>query len=292
MSISQRQALMTINWKLTLAYDGTHFHGWQVQPGKKTVQGILSDAIAAVADERVLPQGAGRTDAGVHAAGQVASFCMAAAIPPDNFRRALNRILPTSIRVLTAEHVSAQFHARHSSIGKRYRYRVFHGEVCSPFLAPYVACFRRPLDLEAMRDAAKTILGEHDFTSFAATDPDLSMRSIEPSRSNVRRIETSEWTRVKLPADQTTSMESDLTLHHVECKHESVDFGDELFTYIIRGDGFLHHMVRNLVGTFLDVGRGRIAAAEISHILDARDRRIAGPTAPASGLCLMSVLYE
>lgn len=279
---------MTTNWKLTLAYDGTNFHGWQVQPDKKTVQGVLSDAIAEVVGERVLPQGAGRTDAGVHAAGQVASFLMAAPIPPDNFQRALNRVLPASIRVMATERVPGDFHARHSSVTKIYQYRVFHGALCSPFLAPYVTCFRWPLNFEAMRDAAHKVLGEHNFTSFAASDPDRIARLVEECQSNVRRIKTSEWTRVQLSANQAASAYDSFA----SLDGEYGAFAGELFTYTIHGDGFLHHMVRNLVGTFLDVGRGRLAAGEIARILQARDRRMAGPTAPASGLCLMRVLYE
>lgn len=280
---------MTTNWKLTLTYDGTNFHGWQIQPDKTTVQGILSDAIATVAGERILPQGAGRTDAGVHAVGQVASFPLAASIPPDNLRHALNRVLPPSIRVTAAACMPPDFHARHSSTGKIYRYRVFHGALCSPFLAPYAACFRWPLDFQAMCDAAREILGEHDFTSFAATDPDRNARSVEERRSNVRRIEMSEWKRVKVPGPQANFEWS--TLETVASESEASDFGGEVYTYSIRGNGFLHRMVRNLVGTFLDIGRGRIAPTAISEILNERDRREAGPTAPPNGLCLVRVLY-
>src|SRR5665213_2334349 len=156
------------NWKLTLAYDGAEFHGWQVQPGRPTIQGALADAIATVTGECVLPQGSGRTDAGVHACGQVASFPLTAAIPAENLQRALNRILPASIRILSVERVVAEFHARHSAIGKVYQYRMFHGRICPPFLARYVTCWRWPLDLDAMQQAAEAILGAHAFTSFAA----------------------------------------------------------------------------------------------------------------------------
>jgi tRNA pseudouridine38-40 synthase len=166
-------------WKLVLSYDGTEFHGWQIQVGHSTVQGTLADAIASVTGEQVLPQGSGRTDAGVHAWGQVASFSLRAAIPAENFLRALNRILPASIRILSAEPAPAGFHARHSALGKVYQYRIFHGGICSPFMARYVTACRWPLDLEAMQSSAETILGEHDFTSFAASDPDRSARLAE-----------------------------------------------------------------------------------------------------------------
>jgi tRNA pseudouridine38-40 synthase len=297
-------------WKLTLAYDGTEFHGWQIQPGRLTVQGALADAIASVTGEQVLPQGSGRTDAGVHAWGQVASFPLRAAIPTENLQSALNRILPDAIRVLSAEKVTAEFHARHSAIGKIYQYRIFHGRVCSPFLARYVTCCRWPLDMEAMQQAADAILGEHDFTSFAATDPDRTARAeseqadanrnrpggSEESElavlSNVRRIEQSQWSRKSLTLPLPGSLGAMFAGSDAESSGNiPAKSAEEIFTYTVRGNGFLHHMVRNLVGTFVEIGRGRIAATEIHRILDGRDRALAGPTAAASGLCLMKVLY-
>jgi tRNA pseudouridine38-40 synthase len=268
-------------WKLTLAYDGTEFHGWQIQASRSqtpTIQATLGDAIATVTGERVLPQGSGRTDAGVHAAAQVVSFSLTASIPPANLHRALNRALPDSIRVLAAEHAPPGFHARHSAVGKLYQYRIFHGPVCSPFLARYVARSRWPLDFGAMQHAAQTILGEHDFTSFAACDPDratrLEQRETQPIYTNIRRIDASEWSCSPVTGEGLS---------------ENTDA--QLFTYFVQGNGFLHHMVRNLVGTFMEVGRGRIAPTDVIDILNARDRRLAGPTAAANGLCLMKVLY-
>ncbi len=305
------------NWKLTLAYDGADFHGWQIQPGKRTIQGMLAEAVAAITGERVLPQGSGRTDAGVHAWGQVASFSLAAAIPEENLQRALNRILPASIRILSAERAPAEFHARHSAVGKVYQYRIFHGAICSPFLARYVTCWRWPLDLAAMQEAARAILGEHDFTSFAASDPDRTTRmeseeagaepgdsrrprteqwEDEPIRSNVRRIERSEWRRASLSVPMPDTLGTLLAGSNAENSDDSETntwaFGaTEILTYTVRGNGFLHHMVRNLVGTFLEIGRGRMAAADMARILKGRDRSLAGPTAAANGLCLMKVLY-
>ena len=172
-------------WKLVLAYDGTEFHGWQVQPDCATVQGELRDALARITGEKVLPQGSGRTDAGVHALGQVASFALAAPIPEANLARALNRALPAFIRVLSASRESSDFHARHSARAKTYEYRVFRGEICPPWLARYVYAFNAPLDVEAMQRAALLVCGEHDFTSFAATDPDRR-RSTQPDRELAR----------------------------------------------------------------------------------------------------------
>lgn len=255
-------------WKLVLAYDGTDFHGWQVQPDRVTIQGTLADAIERITGERVLPQGSGRTDAGVHALGQVASFTMAAAIPAANFHRALNRALPASIRVLETVSVSADFHARHSAVGKRYEYRIFRGEICPPWASRYVYALNWPLDLDAMREAAALVVGEHDFASFAASDPDLTLRAKSGEAegegiSTVRTVFSSAW----------ACADSDLLV------------------YRVHGSGFLHHMVRNLVGTFLDVGRGHIAADDVKGILEARSRTAAGATAPARGLFLVSVDY-
>jgi len=166
-------------WRLTLAYDGTDFQGWQVQPGLPTIQGELQAALGRVTGETPLPQGSGRTDAGVHALAQVASFQLFAPIPPDNLLRALNRTLPSSIRISEARTAPGSFHARHSAIAKTYEYRIHRGIDCSPFLARYVFCFAQPLDLSLLQAAAQQFAGEHDFQSFAANDPDLAQRSAE-----------------------------------------------------------------------------------------------------------------
>ena len=266
-------------WKLVLAYDGTEFHGWQVQPGHATVQGELRAAIERVTGEDVLPQGAGRTDAGVHALGQVASFPLAASIPPANLMRALNRTLPAAIRVLSAECVADDFHARRRVQEKTYEYRIFRGEICPPWRVRYVYALHQPLDLDAMRHSAAFVCGEHDFTSFAASDPARLRREAEAVSSadgpagqeeppnNRRVIYASEW--ILQPEDQLS-----------------------LLTYRVRGNGFLHHMVRNLVGTFLEVGRGNLKPQEIPAILEARERARAGATAPARGLFLTEVKYD
>ena len=253
--------------KLTLAYDGSAFHGWQVQPGKPTIQGTLATVIEGITGEKLLPQGSGRTDAGVHALAQVASFATASSIPVANFRTVLNDRLPAAIRVLAVDEVHEGFHARHAARGKSYHYRIWRGDVVPPFLARYVTHHPYPLDEAAMQQAAALVIGQRDFTSFAAVDPDRTLRLAEASGdlsqlSNIRVISESRFER----------------------------HSDELL-YIVRGNGFLHHMVRNLIGTFLLVGKGSIAPFAIPEILEARDRRAAGPTAPAEGLYLVEVEY-
>ena len=246
------------NMRLVLSYDGTDFSGWQVQPGLPTIQGTLALAIGRLTGENVLPQGSGRTDAGVHALGQVATFSTESTIPTSNFGKALNGILPASIRILGAAEVPAEFHARKSARRKTYRYRMYREDICPPHLARYVWHYPYPLDEGAMAEAAKFVLGEHDFTSFAAVDPE---RGVEES-SNVRSIFTSSWLRE----------------------------GQEL-VYTVEGNGFLHHMVRNLVGTFLLVGKGTWGVSDVERILAARTRAAAGATVPASGLWLLKVDY-
>jgi tRNA pseudouridine38-40 synthase len=205
------------NWKLNLAYDGTGFHGWQVQPALPTVQGALAQAIRHVTRETVLPQGSGRTDAGVHALGQVASFPLNASIPPANLLRALNRALPPAIRVMSAEIVPDGFHARHSALRKTYEYRIFPrvpeartepDRICPPTLAPYAWDCPWHIDLDLARQASAHVLGTHDFTSFAATDPDVTTRTTTEAeadpvpRTAVRTIHASIASRA--PASCTT----------------------------------------------------------------------------------------
>jgi tRNA pseudouridine38-40 synthase len=247
------------NIKLVLAYDGTEFAGWQIQPDAASIQGTLAKAIEQLTGERLLPQGSGRTDAGVHALAQVATFTTESAVPTENFVKALNDILPASIRVLEAAKAPADFHARKSARGKTYRYRIYRRAICPPFLARYVWHYPYPLDEDAMAQAAGRVRGEHDFTSFAAVDPE---RRLPEEVSNVRTIFSSSWKR---EADE--------------------------FIYTVHGSGFLHHMVRNLVGTFLLVGKQTLKPAGMSGILQARNRSAAGATAPASGLYLVSVDY-
>ena len=271
------------HWKLILAYDGTPYRGWQIQPNLPTIQGLLSDAIHRTVGERVLPQGSGRTDAGVHALAQVASFTLAANIPAANLHRALNRCLPPSIRVLSAQIVSPDFHARHSALAKTYEYRIFplcapsleipleprtsdlepHPEnLCPPTLAPFVWPCPWPLELASLNHAANYVLGTHDFTTFTAADPDFTHRTDSEPQLPFRTITHSQW-------------------------HAA----DGLLLYRVTANGFLHHMVRNLVGTFVQCGAHRLDPAAIPSLLAVRNRAAAGSTAPASGLFLVSVEY-
>jgi tRNA pseudouridine38-40 synthase len=261
------------NLKLTLAYDGADFHGWQVQPDRSTVQCALAEAMRRVTGESVLPQGSGRTDAGVHALGQVASCAIGSSIPVANLVIALNDILPATIRVLQVEEMPPEFHARKSARAKTYQYRIYRGDICPPFLARFVYHHPYPLDEQAMMAAAGEVEGEHDFTSFAAVDAEKREQAggntgrtpvqHDQGCSNVRTIFLSQWGSA----------------------------GEE-FVYSVRGSGFLHHMVRNLVGTFLLVGKGSLRPDGIALILEAKERAAnPGATAPACGLHLVSVEY-
>jgi tRNA pseudouridine38-40 synthase len=272
-------------WKVTLAYDGTDFQGWQIQPGLRTVQGELQSALGRVTGESPLPQGSGRTDAGVHALAQVASFALRAPIPPDNLLRAVNRTLPPSIRISEARTVRSTFHARHSAIAKTYEYRILRATdsppfLCPPFLARYVYACPWPLALDTLKACARLFEGEHDFLSFAATDPDLAHRESDPAETQFPNINA-----------PTAPPESTVRTVFSSTWEQRPTQDGELLIYRIRGNGFLHHMVRNLVGTMIDVARGQLALAEIPRILAARSRSEAGPTAAARGLFLHSVDY-
>lgn len=236
--------------KIQLAYDGGTFHGWQVQPGLATIQGVLEQILSEMDGQPVHVAGSGRTDAGVHALGQVAAFTIANPIPPTNLRRAVNRLLPPAIRVLSAEEVHSDFHPRFDAKAKTYEYRILRGEVCSPFEWPYVHHYPYPLDEERMERLAPVFAGEHDFAAFAASDD----RDTE-GETKVRTVFSSVLER-----------------------------RGERLIYRIRGSGFLKHMVRNIVGTLIEAGRGNVVDLTA---LPAES----GPTAPAKGLFLVSVEY-
>ena len=248
------------NLKMIVSYDGAEFSGWQVQPNAITVQGTIASVIGRITGEKVLPQGSGRTDAGVHALAQVMTFVTQSSVPTGNFLKAMNDILPASVRVLEVTEAPPDFHARHSARAKTYRYRIYREAICPPFLARYVWHYPYPLAEETMSKAAALVVGELDFTSFAAVDPERGRD--DSAASNVRTIFSSSWEHL----------------------------GEELI-YTVRGSGFLHHMVRNLVGTFILVGKGTLQVEDVTRILEARNRSAAGATAPANGLYLVGVEY-
>jgi len=246
-----------------------------------------------VTGEGPLPQGSGRTDAGVHALGQVASFALRANIPADNLQRALNRTLPPAIRIVASKIVPPAFHARHSALAKSYEYRVFREPLCPPFLSRYVHACSWPMELQMLQKAAALFVGEHDFLSFAATDPDLAARQLAEKKGSLR-----------LPSALQTGPGEDASAFPPPGKRGAIrtifsstweerpTHDGKLLVYRVRGNGFLHHMVRNLLGTMLDIGRGYSPLDAIPAMLAARSRDAAGPTAPAQGLFLHSVDYD
>ena len=252
----QREQMRNI--LLRLAYDGTEFFGWQVQPARPTIQGVLAAAFRRTCGEEVAVCGAGRTDAGVHACEQAANVRLAAPIPCPNLVQAVNDHLPESIRMLSAQEVSPQFHARRDARSKIYRYQIYREPVCPPWLSRYVCPVPYVLEEQAMQQAAPYFEGTKDFRSFASAEHSQDREQ----RSSVRTVFSSVVTRE----------------------------GANL-TYTIEGNGFLHHMVRNIVGTLLLVGRKKIAPQAIPEILAAASRSAAGPTAPARGLHLVRVFY-
>jgi tRNA pseudouridine38-40 synthase len=266
------------NIKVTLAYDGTDFHGWQTQPGVSTIQSALTEVLERITQEHVTIHSAGRTDAGVHALGQAAHFRTQSMLAPEEFQRALNALLPREIRVLAAESVAPDFHARWHALAKTYCYRFYRGRVLPPFLWRYVLHDPFPLDFEAMREAAQLFEGQHDFTSFAAS---TGSEDEDQDRTVDRVIYRSEVLRgddANLPAAAFANL-------------GIARPGPEEWVYVVRGRSFLRYMVRKLSGTLIDVGRGRLAPADVTELFAARDRSRSGPTLPPQGLFLVSVEY-
>jgi tRNA pseudouridine38-40 synthase len=242
------------NIRLVVAFDGTAYHGWQVQENAPTLQGLLSDAVARITSERITITGSGRTDAGTHARGLVANFLTGSRLAPGQMLRALNSILPRDVRILSARAVSPAFHARRDAVSKVYRYQVYLGPILAPHLIREYFHFPYPVDVSKMQKAARLFIGEHDFTSFAkaSTSPVNALRRI----------------------------------FRCELKKK----GHRLHL-TVEGNGFLHHMVRNMAGTLLEVGRGSISLDGFRELFAERERKLAGFTAPAHGLVLIKVQY-
>jgi tRNA pseudouridine38-40 synthase len=247
--------------KLTIAYDGSDFHGWQLQPGLPTIQGALHDAIRQITQEPITIHGASRTDAGVHALGQVAHFKTHSTIDPQEIQRGMNALLPPTVRIVAAQEVGQDFHARWLAQGKTYRYRIYRGEVLPPFDHRRAFHYPWPLDEAAMSAAARAFEGQHDFSCFAAS---TGSEEDDKDRDMQRIIHSSEIIR---------------------------DPQRDEIAYVVRGRSFLRYMVRKIVGTLIEVGKGRLAPSDILEIFAARDRSRSGPTVPPEGLYLVSLEY-
>jgi len=243
------------NIKLLIEYDGTNYRGWQVQPKGLTVQGMIEEKLALITGEAVHLIGSGRTDSGVHALGQVASFKTKSQLDVHSIQRALNSLLPPDIVIQRAEEVEEGFHARKQSKSKIYEYRILNRNLRSAFHHEYTWHIPQRLNLEEMRKATRMLIGEHDFSSFRSVG--------SPTRTAVRRVIRAEWKRGR----------------------------DGLIRFEVEANGFLKQMVRALVGTLVEIGKGRIDSETFEKILDSRDREKAGPTAPAHGLFLKKVKY-
>ena len=243
--------------RITVSYDGTDYHGWQVQPGVATIQRALEDVLSEIEGDVVHVEGSGRTDAGVHALAQVAAFRLTNPLPLPNLKKAMNRLLPRDIRVLDTAEAHEGFHPRYEAVAKTYEYRILRAEICPPFDRRFVYHYPYPLDEARMIEIAHLLEGEHDFSAFAAADPADGL-----GRSKVRRIFSSCLTRD----------------------------GDRLI-YRVRGSGFLKRMVRNIVGVLLEAGKGNLGPSAMEARLKPGCQIPAGPSAPARGLFLVGVEY-
>lgn len=251
------------NLRLVLSYDGTDFHGWQIQPNAVTIQGEITKAVQNILGEKVVIYGSGRTDSGAHALAQVANFNINSNIPIRNLHKALNRHLPSSIRVHKIDEVPLDFHSRYKAISKTYQYSVWNKEICPPFLCRYVYHYTFPLNIELISQAASLFKGEFDFISFSASKKTKNNNDLEV-QNTIRKIHRSRF----------------------YYKNDSSPL-----VYEVQGTGFLHHMVRNMVGTLLEVGRLKLKPNDVTRILSLKKRSEAGPTVAAKGLALASVEY-
>lgn len=249
-----------MNFKLTIQYDGTDFHGWQMQGELRTVQGELARALALIDGREVTVHGSGRTDAGVHAQAQVASVQVERDITPEKLRAAINGNVAKDLRIMEAQFAGDEFHARYSALAKTYLYRVVNGPVMSPFWLRYAHHEARQLDLERMNECAGLFLGTHNWTAFSAAQSDGENRT--------------------------------RTISHLEVSERSDDRSSPMIEIVASANGFLRYMMRSIAGTLLAVGRGEIDQKHIKAAIDQGDRSLAGATAPACGLTLLSVRYD
>jgi len=273
-------------FKLTLAYDGTNYVGWQRQAAGPSIQGLIEAALHELDGCGVAVAGAGRTDAGVHALGQVASFSLRRTIEPDVLVRALNARLPADVRALSVDAVAADFHARYTASTKAYRYRICDAAVVSPFERHFAWHVAGALDVDAMDGAARLLEGRHDFAAFAAAGG--------TTRTTERTVVRSRVTRTKLSTTEDTVDTEGLPSRVLRVPRDLCRgdlHGGDLIAYEVAGDGFLRHMVRTIAGTLVEIGRRRWPIERLREVLASRDRGRAGPTAPARGLFLVGVEY-
>ncbi|MDQ0340219.1 tRNA pseudouridine38-40 synthase [Caldalkalibacillus uzonensis] len=270
-------------WKCTIAYDGSAYAGFQRQPNAVTIQGQLETVLERMHRHPVQVVGSGRTDAGVHARGQVVHFESNLSLDEKAWIKALNTQLPADIRILHAEKVPAAFHARHDVRSKQYRYFIYHAPVHSPFVRHYSWHVPVPLDITRMQEAGCVLEGTHDFTAFSSAKTEI--------KDKVRTIERLE-VQVHSPASGSNSSQTMLADLPVQVTTHKESTEGKLITVICTGTGFLYNMVRIIVGTLIEVGKGKKSPKEVERALRERDRDLAGPTAPPQGLFLWDVFYE
>ena len=259
---------------LTVAYDGTNYHGWQIQPNGDTIEGILNRCLSELLGEKIEVTGASRTDSGVHAMGNVAVFDTVSPIPADKISYALNKYLPEDIKIQRSEEVSPAFHPRHCASRKTYEYRIY----CAPFPMPVKRLYSHftyvPMDVDLMRQAGSYLVGEHDFKSFCSAEAQVE--------TTVRQIDSVEVWEVCSENEEKNTEKND---------GKRIDQNSKEIVIRVTGRGFLYNMVRIIAGTLMEIGRGHIAPQEMQRIIEARDRGAAGPTAPACGLTLVKIEY-
>jgi tRNA pseudouridine38-40 synthase len=277
------------NFKITISYDGSKFFGWQMQPGQATVQETLVAVASKLTQENVQVHGSGRTDAGVHALGQVAHFKTAStSLDAQGFQRAFNALLPASVRVMNVEEVGPKFHSRHDALAKTYQYRIYRGRVLSPFERKYVMHDPYLLDVAAMTEAARYFEGTFDFTSLAAS---TGSEELDKDRITTRAVYSSRFFERTANFFGRDGFLSSVAADVIRVSGDDANIEPEELVYVVRGKSFLRYMVRKMVGTLLDVGRGKLRAADIPELIAAKDRSRSGPTAPPQGLYLVSVEY-